>query len=350
VVLPHPTRELMIRVQAAPPAAFLADFPHRYRLMPYDGSGVLVDLATGSLYELNRVATRICAALARGETPESIADDLARSFGVPPRVAARDIRAVLKQLTGDVAGLPHHPLTFRGDATGYRMEYRGAPMLHLDRDGHTLTRTAEAGPLPHPPAQILLWAAPHLLALLHRPVLHASAVERDDGVVAFCGASGAGKTTLARCLAEQGHPFISGDLLVLAREPDGLSVFPAGEAAIHAWAAEQAPLLDRPGTIDASGLTEAARGVTRPLREVWLADAGRRCGEAIVTRPVPPAEALILLLRNGFGEIPAREIWQEMLEIMQAIVATTAVKEVTVPDGVAALRRAAPVYSTSSAS
>src|SRR5205823_4302033 len=63
--------------------------------------------------------------------------------------------------------------------------------------------------------QLLLWAAPHVLALSGHAVLHAAAVEASDGVVAFCGSSGRGKTTLASLLADQGMPLVAEDLLVL---------------------------------------------------------------------------------------------------------------------------------------
>lgn len=50
-------------------------------------------------------------------------------------------------------------------------------------------------------------------------VIHASAVETQHGVLAFAGATGGGKTTLAAELLRRGYSLFSDDVLVLEREP-----------------------------------------------------------------------------------------------------------------------------------
>ena len=58
--------------------------------------------------------------------------------------------------------------------------------------------------------------------------IHASVVEVNGGVVAFCGASGAGKSTIAAWLNKQGYPLVSDDLCCcdLSRE-DSAHVWPS---------------------------------------------------------------------------------------------------------------------------
>lgn len=55
-------------------------------------------------------------------------------------------------------------------------------------------------------------------ALMHirgKLPLHASAVQVGDGVVAFCGPSAAGKSTMAASLAERGYPIVADDVCVV---------------------------------------------------------------------------------------------------------------------------------------
>ena len=57
-------------------------------------------------------------------------------------------------------------------------------------------------------------ALPLLLQTRGHEALHASAVEWDDGVVAFCGQSGAGKTTIACALSQHGRAVWADDAVV----------------------------------------------------------------------------------------------------------------------------------------
>lgn len=56
---------------------------------------------------------------------------------------------------------------------------------------------------------------PFLLQALGYEMLHASAVRTERGVVAFCGESGAGKSTIAVGLSRRGHPVWADDALLL---------------------------------------------------------------------------------------------------------------------------------------
>jgi hypothetical protein len=57
-------------------------------------------------------------------------------------------------------------------------------------------------------------------------VVHASAVESDGGVLAFAGATGGGKTSLAAELLRRGGKLFADDVLVLERHDDGLIAHP----------------------------------------------------------------------------------------------------------------------------
>src|SRR5205809_8062609 len=74
-----------------------------FALASLDGPGVLLDLITGAVYELNGAATLICAALARGEAIPAIADELAQSLRISRSRAAQVLQAVLAQLSDPAA-------------------------------------------------------------------------------------------------------------------------------------------------------------------------------------------------------------------------------------------------------
>jgi Coenzyme PQQ synthesis protein D (PqqD) len=379
-------------------AAADSSFPERFALSRLDDGGVLLDLATGSLYRLNAVATQICAALGRGASPAEAARELAESFGLTPAEARRDVRGVLAGLQASAgAGRPPaaetsagarrqrrapppapapKPMTFEADDAGFLLRWHGEPVWRIDRHGRVLTRLPGATQPGLPPELPLQWVAPHLLALQHQPLLHASAVQWGDGVLAFSGESGAGKTTFAQLFAAEGHPRVSEDLILLSLDPGTPGVMVGGEDSLRRWVAARHEQLQRqvgrptPASdeLDVSDLADAVRGAARPLHAVMLLDRTRRVrsgGPGRSTHPTPPdvpgaarilterlapAEALVLLLRNSFGELRQPEIWCELLQMGHAIVTHVPVFSATVPDGLAALRAAVRAYSATLAS
>jgi hypothetical protein len=68
---------------------------------------------------------------------------------------------------------------------------------------------------------------PLTLSSRGRLILHASAIVTPDGAVAFLGASGLGKSTLAASFGRQGLPFLADDCLVLKEEGGRLLAIPS---------------------------------------------------------------------------------------------------------------------------
>jgi hypothetical protein len=93
-------------------------------------------------------------------------------------------------------------------------EIRCEPMPHIDPDLFRL-------PLLEPVMAVLLHQRNHLL-------LHASAVARDDQVLAFLGHTGMGKSTLAAALCAQGYSFVADDIVAIRFDPErGPVILPA---------------------------------------------------------------------------------------------------------------------------
>ena len=69
-----------------------------------------------------------------------------------------------------------------------------------------------------------------MAAILHQRdtiSLHASAIEHNEGLVLFCGQSGAGKSTTVTMLQQQGYKIISDDVCVLKIEGDVITAVPS---------------------------------------------------------------------------------------------------------------------------
>jgi hypothetical protein len=103
-----------------------------------------------------------------------------------------------------------------GDAEAFTMTWPGLGAFRIERARSDIVAVPITGTSRDTIADIFArGVAP--VALLHRgyEVLHASAVELNDGVVGFCARSGVGKSTLAHALSIRGHRHWSDDALTV---------------------------------------------------------------------------------------------------------------------------------------
>ena len=91
-------------------------------------------------------------------------------------------------------------------------------------------------PLPHSAIEhlILNQVLPLALSHLGRFVLHASGVVVNQGVVAFTGVSGQGKSTISTSLCQKGYPLITDDCLTIEQGENEFMVIP-GYPGIRLW-------------------------------------------------------------------------------------------------------------------
>jgi hypothetical protein len=149
---------------------------------------------------------------------------------------------------------------------------------------------------------------PALGLLLHqrgRLTLHASAVETPDGAIAFVGASGAGKSTMAALLDARGHRLVTDDLAALDVD-DGEPVAFSGFPQVKLWPDAVRALGDDPGELPRlhPGLDKRAYRVSRafppralPVRRLYVLAREPGAGIATVSR----ADAMIELNRHLYG-------------------------------------------------
>lgn len=149
---------------------------------------------------------------------------------------------------------------------------------------------------------------PLALSKLGKLVLHASAVDIDDGAVAFVGESGRGKSTLAASFATNGARFLTDDGLVLEMVGGAYRAMPS-HPSLRLWEdsedsllgehARKAPALPfTPKSRFFAGEHIAFCNRPLPLRRVYFLGDGTRPDAAF--ERISPSEALIELVRHSF--------------------------------------------------
>ena len=164
-------------------------------------------------------------------------------------------------------------------------------------------------------------------------VFHASAVEAGGGAVAFAGASGKGKSTLAASFATNGAGFLTDDALVLEREPDGRYWALPSHPWIRLWEDSQSSVLSGHAlaepriALTAKSLFPAGTAIEycesrRLLRKVYFLGDGT--SPSISISAVRNADRLIGWLSNSFQlEVADRDVltskfddlWRLALEV-----------------------------------
>lgn len=118
-------------------------------------------------------------------------------------------------------------------------------------------------------------------------VLHASAVEVDDSVLAFLGTSGRGKSTLAASFTECGHRIVTDDGLQLQSAADGYLALP-GHPSIR--------LLDDSRRLAGDNLP--FRDSSCPIRCMYF--LGEGVADSVAIESVSGRDAMIELVRHSF--------------------------------------------------
>jgi hypothetical protein len=317
----------------------------RFALAALADGFVLLDLQGGAFYRVNAIAARICQGLIAGHNAATMALELTKTYGVSQNDALRDVEAMRAQVErSPEVKKDTNPITFVVQESGYVMQWRQRPVCAIDvmRQKFTLLPAAQDHALDL--EILLLWAAPHLLLLQGQGVLHASAIQRTEGILALSGTSGAGKTTTAQAFARQGAALLAEDLILVDMEGTPQAIR-GGEAAVRAWAAAQAPALASQGWIGVEGLREASAGPRVPLRTLAFLSPRRSTGERLEREPLGQTEALLLLLENGFAELGTRPIWLDLLRRSVRIVQTVPTERWRCPEGLERLQQAVRRYS-----
>jgi hypothetical protein len=332
------------------------DLRDRFVVEPIGDEGLLFDLATGGYFRLNATATSACLVLQQSASSEDAVAGIAARFGLPVEPAAALLAEVRAQLATSSAPAviqpPRNRLQYRRHPAGYALELNGTPVLATDTRGDELRLLAAPDAVALPLVQCVKAMTPKLLHLRGATVLHASACAIGDGVTAFSGESGAGKTTTARAMASAGARLVCEDLLVFRAGGAQPRLFVGAETRALAWTDEAAARLARApqAAVDCAGLDDVASGPELTLAAIWFLDAGRRLGGSIQRRPLSTIEGVLALLTNNFlGGADAASCGRHLRETSRIAQAVSR-WEVSMPAGLEPLAAAARAYAANSAS
>jgi len=197
---------------------------------------------------------------------------------------------------------------FRRNANGFLLRFVGRADFTVDLTDAIVTCV----PAPGVPASLIAalrynQVEPLLLNHAGKLVLHAAAIVSGGRALAFAGASGRGKSTLAAAFARHGHPFLTDDGLLLEPVADGYLAVPSldsvrlridSEAALFARSPAATPD-DRGGkSLVPAGLTLPHQPRPVPLEALYFLGEGA-CEGAAFAR-LAQAEALLALTRHAF--------------------------------------------------
>ena len=156
--------------------------------------------------------------------------------------------------------------------------------------------------------------------LLHQReqiVLHASAVRVNGKAVLFCGASGAGKSTMAAALAQRGYPLVTDDICAIAAVDGTPMVHPDGrQLKLWAQAIERLELADSRGERVRSRLekfyVEPAESFSEPLPlgAVYALREARPPHAPGIERP-NVVDAALILRRNAYRPLLVNRMGQK---------------------------------------
>jgi hypothetical protein len=187
-----------------------------------------------------------------------------------------EVRRASLARTDDRAGPPVH-VQPSADGTadvaifrtpeGYRMACFGCIDVDVDATGRSVTVDARSPATDLDVADLLTSIVFPLVGQLQgRPAIHGSCVAIDGHAVAFAGATGAGKSTLAALLGDRGGRLVADDTLLLRLEDDNVVIDPTAST-VRLREAEKLGIEPGRGERRANGkLAVAYPNVQEPLR------------------------------------------------------------------------------------
>jgi hypothetical protein len=175
-------------------------------------------------------AYRVCGLTVRSEI------DLPGLIAIPPSETAPDVTIRKAAVPAELEGATDHGPTWQIAGDRFLFQIPGVARFLLTA-GRDIAFEADAGTPEHDVAIFIIGTVFGIL--LHQRdhiVLHASAVRVNGKAVLFCGASGAGKSTIAAALGRRGYDFVSDDVSAITLTPAGVPMVQPDGRQLKLWA------------------------------------------------------------------------------------------------------------------
>lgn len=324
----------------------------RFSLELVPNGAVLLDLDSGLLFHLNQTAAFVWEKALRGIHEDEIVSLLVATFDVSLNVARGDVSAALSLSRDHEVPAANTDFRYERVGDGYQFLAKGVPVLEISESGDALRFLSAIEP--NELFFYLRAISPRLIALRGGSVLHGSAVLLPAGtVLAFLGASGAGKTTTAQTFAARGFPLVCEDKLVLRPERDQIFAVLGAEPKIRGWLVETHHRLLKRGAEkwnDTGLLDKITEGPAAPVAQIAFLDKQRREGESVLFEPLGAPLAATEIFRHAFFGSSASSEWRRQLRAAAQLGAATRVFMARMPAGIEALRAGIRNYTENMAS
>ena len=293
------------------------------------GVGLAVDVPIAGL-KGTRTAERIDVSLSLASLSKDVSDALARPSEEFYASRDRDADAAPSVRVSKLAGGAYYRIAY-DDGTRIVVDAPGEHIWAITPDGATVEDTA---------TYLLGPGLGFTLRLRGVTCLHASAVVIDGAAVAFVGAAGAGKSTLAASFALRGHAVLTDDVAALVDGGDSFGVEPAYPR-VRLWPDSVAALFGDARALpritptwekrylDLNDPKYRFQAEPLPLAAIYLLRPG---ADAAGCAPVAPRAALMSLVAETYttrfmrGALRAREF-----EVLGRLVEKVPLRQLSIP-------------------
>jgi hypothetical protein len=315
--------------------------------------GLLLHLSSGEIFQLDAATSSVWNAVAQAQALDEAIATVQLALGLTPEQARLCVEKAISQVRAIDKAPPSGIYQMEERGTSLALWKAQRRLLELDRQKMKLTlfhRMDPANPTEEDDvAALLRLLIPKILSAWFPLAMHASALATEkDHALLFSGASGAGKTTTARALAEgpQAMRLLSEDVVLFATVGAANNTIMAGaEPIIHAWIeATAARFIESPAaTPGVQDLVAALKEHPQliPLRKVVFLDVSRRQGASWSLKEMGRAQALRAFFLNSFLPWATPPLLRAHLIACRAAAASgaRAWEATTIPEGVDELRR-----------
>jgi len=237
-------------------------------------------------------------------------------------------------------------LSFAKISNGYLLRFHQLADFFINGEGNQITYTAENG-VPEETAHHLLLdqVIPLVINLQGGQALHVSAVLIPEGVVAFAGPTGSGKSTLSGGLFNLGYPLVCDDCLALLVKNEEIFAMPAYPG-LRLWEDTLVYLFGNNGAyesvahytdkrrVEIEKITNAYCTEPKPLKRIYtIADASEGKDETdIVIEKLSARESFMALVRCAFRlDIKDLDMLKRQFHFLQRVASRVSVRRLIFP-------------------